>query len=69
MESNLTPEIKSPRPLERIKKIAHFLFDHITDPGLSDHANRGGAVVLDHELYGQPTQIYRQGVLDLGQEA
>lgn len=38
--------------LPRVCRVAHFIFDHITSPGLSDH-NTGGAPMLDRELYDQ----------------
>lgn len=41
----------------RLTKLAHFLLDHITDPGLSDHANRGASDELDSALYDQPEQM------------
>lgn len=48
---------KDPNPMPhidlfpRLGKLAHFLFDHITSPGLSDHANRGGGPALDRALF------------------
>ena len=41
----------------RVTKVVHFLFDHLQHPGISDHANRGGAPMLDRELYDDPNQL------------
>ena len=41
----------------RVTRVVHFIFDHIQAPGLSDHANRGGAPMLDRELYDNPDQL------------
>lgn len=52
MESdrNPLPEIDL---FPRISRVVHFLFDHITSEGLSDHAT-GASEMLDRELYDQP---------------
>ena len=49
-DPNPIPKIELFSPLDTIKKIGHFLFDHIQAPGLSSH-NRGGGPALDRELY------------------
>lgn len=41
----------------RLTKLAHFLFDHLQNEGISDHANRGAAPMLDRELYDNPDQL------------
>ncbi len=37
----------------RIMGVVHFVFDHLRDPGLSDHA-RGASPALDAALYDLP---------------
>ena len=62
-DKNPFPKIDLFPILETAKKIGHFLFDHITSPGLSDH-NTGGGPALDRALYDEPTaETYGQGTL------
>ena len=53
-DPNPMPEFRLLNPVATIKKIAHFLFDHIHTEGLSDHfPNRGGGPMLDRKLLDQ----------------
>lgn len=52
-DKNPMPEFKLFKPVDKLRRMAHFLFDHIQSEGLSDHANRGGGPALDRALYDQ----------------
>jgi hypothetical protein len=56
-DKNIFPEINLglPDPIERIKKIAHFVFDRFYYS--PDIPNTGGAPMLDRELYDKPNQM------------
>lgn len=47
----------------RVTRLAHFIFDHITSEGLSDH-NTGAAPMLDSYLY---DQVQTEGFLYTGE--
>lgn len=59
MESdpNPIPKLEIFSPVAKLCKIAHFLLDHITSEGLSDHANTGGGPALDRQLNPMPGEI------------
>lgn len=59
-DPNPFPKLELFNPLDQLKKIAHFLFDHIQSPGLSDH-NSGGGPALDRALYDQPQLEFDYG--------
>lgn len=52
-DPNPFPKLELFSPMAKLRRLAHFLFDHIQNEGLSDHANRGGGPMLDRELYDQ----------------
>ncbi len=54
-DKNPMPELDLFPNLTRVCRVAHFIFDHLRSPGLSDH-NRGGGPALDSALYDQPAQ-------------
>lgn len=53
-DKNPFPNLELFSPMAKLRRLAHFLFDHIQSEGLSDHANRGGGLALDKALYDQP---------------
>lgn len=59
---------KNPMPefhlFPRATRLAHFLLDHLRDPGLSDH-NTGSGPALDRALYDKPA--IPQVLLDMNQ--
>lgn len=57
-DPNPFPRLELFSPVAKLRRLAHFLFDHIQSPGLSDHANHGGGPMLDRELYDQPHLDY-----------
>lgn len=60
-DQNPFPKIELFSPVAKLRRMAHFLFDHIQSEGLSDHFNRGGSPMLDRELYDNPDQLAVDG--------
>lgn len=55
-DKNPFPKIELFEPMAKLRRLAHFLFDHLQSEGLSDH-NRGGGPALDAALYDNPDQL------------